>query len=110
MLFDWLVVGQVIPTNPAPSVRGPKLSVKKGKTPSSRPRRRGSFLDSIDVTNVVGLRDRAIIAAMVYSFARRRHLGDEGRGLLRPGPQGLAPAPREGRQAHEMPAHHYLEA
>lgn len=33
MLFDWLVVGQVIPTNPAASVRGPKHSVKKGKTP-----------------------------------------------------------------------------
>src|SRR5262245_7930051 len=32
-LFDWLVVGQVIPTNPASSVRGPKHSVKKGKTP-----------------------------------------------------------------------------
>src|SRR3954447_24199365 len=32
MLFDWLVVGQVIPTNPASSVRGPKHSVNKGKT------------------------------------------------------------------------------
>ena len=28
MLFDWLV-GQIIPTNPAHSVRGPKHSVKK---------------------------------------------------------------------------------
>ena len=33
MLFDWLVIGQVIATNPASSVRGPKHSVKKGKTP-----------------------------------------------------------------------------
>jgi integrase/recombinase XerD len=33
MLFDWLVVGQVIPMNPASSVRGPKHSTKKGKTP-----------------------------------------------------------------------------
>jgi site-specific recombinase XerC len=33
MLFDWLVVGQVIPNNPSSSVRGPKHSVKKGKTP-----------------------------------------------------------------------------
>lgn len=24
MLFDWMVVGQVIPTNPAHAVRGPK--------------------------------------------------------------------------------------
>ena len=33
MLFDWLVVGQVVPVNPASSVRGPKHVVKKGKTP-----------------------------------------------------------------------------
>ena len=33
MLFGWLVVGQVIPANPASAVRGPKQFVKKGKTP-----------------------------------------------------------------------------
>lgn len=32
MLFDWLVVGQVMATNPAAAVRGPKCTVKKGKT------------------------------------------------------------------------------
>ena len=32
MLFDWLVVGQVIATTPASAVRGPKYSVKRGKT------------------------------------------------------------------------------
>ena len=33
MLFDWLVIGQVVPTNPAAAVRGPKHVVKTGKTP-----------------------------------------------------------------------------
>ena len=33
MLFDWLVLGQVVPTNPAIVVRGPKYVVKKDKTP-----------------------------------------------------------------------------
>ena len=33
MLFDWLVTGHVIETNPAHAVRGPKYVVKKGKTP-----------------------------------------------------------------------------
>ena len=33
MLFDFLVIGQILPTNPAHSVRGPKYVVKKGKTP-----------------------------------------------------------------------------
>jgi len=33
MLFDWLITGQVVPTNPVASVRGPKYSVAEGKTP-----------------------------------------------------------------------------
>src|SRR5271165_4256433 len=33
MLFDWLVTGQVVPSNPAHSVRGPRHSVSKGSTP-----------------------------------------------------------------------------
>ena len=33
MLFDWLMTGHVIETNPAHSVRGPRYTVKKGKTP-----------------------------------------------------------------------------
>ena len=33
MLFDWLVVRQVVETNPAAAVRGPRHVVKRGKTP-----------------------------------------------------------------------------
>jgi integrase/recombinase XerD len=33
MLFDWLVVGQVVAINPAHAVRGPKHVLKRGKTP-----------------------------------------------------------------------------
>jgi len=33
MLFDWLATGQVMPSNPARSVRGPRHSVSKGSTP-----------------------------------------------------------------------------
>jgi integrase/recombinase XerC len=36
-LFDWLVTGQVMPVNPATSVRGPSHSVKRGKTPVLHP-------------------------------------------------------------------------
>nr|WP_255581130.1 site-specific integrase [Caballeronia sp. dw_276] len=32
-LFDWLVTGQVVPHNPAASVRGPSHTTRKGKTP-----------------------------------------------------------------------------
>ena len=32
MLLDWLVTGQVMPSNPAHAVRGPRHSVSKGST------------------------------------------------------------------------------
>ena len=49
MLFDWLVVGQVIPMNPASSVRGPRHSVRKGKTPVLAAEEARALLDAIDV-------------------------------------------------------------
>jgi integrase/recombinase XerC len=68
MLFDWLVTGQIVPTNPAASVRGPKHVVKVGKTAVLDPQETRTLLDSIDVTTQAGLRDRALIGLMVYSL------------------------------------------
>ena len=70
MLFDWLVTGQVIASNPAHSVRGPRHSVMKGSTTVMSSEDTSAFLKTIDTSHVVGLRDRALIAVMVYSFAR----------------------------------------
>ena len=70
MLFDWLVIGQVVPFNPASSVRGPKHVVKTGKTPVLTAGETRDLLDAIDTGTLVGVRDRALIGLMVYSFAR----------------------------------------
>src|SRR5215813_1448916 len=48
MLFDWLVTGQVAPFNPASSVRGPRYSIKKGKTPVLSTEEMRRLLNSID--------------------------------------------------------------
>jgi site-specific recombinase XerC len=69
-LFDWLVIGQVVPHNPAASVRGPSHTARTGKTPVLDPAEARQLLDSIDVSTPAGLRDRALIALMVFSFAR----------------------------------------
>jgi integrase/recombinase XerD len=69
MLFDWLIVGQVVGQNPA-AVRGPKHVVKKGKTPVRDGDEARQLLASIDISTVGGLRDRALIALLIYSFAR----------------------------------------
>jgi integrase/recombinase XerC len=59
-LFDWLVTGQVIPVNPAASVRGPSHSVKRGKTPVLDPSEARALFDAIDATTPIGLRDRGL--------------------------------------------------
>jgi len=74
MLYDWLIRSGVVPAlrgvNPAASVRGPKLVVKKGKTRLLSAEETRELLDSIPTASVVGLRDRALIALMTYTFAR----------------------------------------
>jgi len=70
MLFDYMVRHQVLRTNPAAAVRGPKYVTNRGKTPVLTAAQARELLDSIDISTVVGLRDRAIIGVMVYSFAR----------------------------------------
>jgi site-specific recombinase XerC len=72
MLFDWLIVGQVVGQNPAAAVRGPKHVVNKGKTPVLDGDEARRLLDSIDISTVVGLRDRALIALLISKTTTRR--------------------------------------
>jgi integrase len=44
--------------------------VTSGQTPVLDPAEARALLDSIDTSTVVGLRDRALIGLMIYSFAR----------------------------------------
>jgi integrase/recombinase XerD len=70
MLFDWMVVGQVIPVNPAHAVRGPKYVVKTGKTPLITAQEFRELLTSIEGDTLIGLRDRALIATLFNSVCR----------------------------------------
>jgi integrase/recombinase XerD len=111
MLFDWLVMGQVVPTNPAASVRGPKYVVKKGKTPVLKAEEARRLLDSIDTDSISGLRDRALIGVMVYSFARvsavtGMRVGD----YYQNGKRWWIRLHEKGGKHHEVPAHHNAEA
>ena len=111
MLFDWLVVGQVMPMNPASSVRGPRHSVKKGKTPVLAAEEARVLLDAIDASSLIGLRDRALIGLMVYTFARvgaaiKMRIED----VYIQGRRTWVRLHEKGGKAHEMPCHHNLEA
>lgn len=75
-LYDWLVVGQILESNPAHAVRGPKHVVSAGLTPILDTEDMKKLLDSIDTSSIVGLRDRALIAAMTSTFARVQAIVD----------------------------------
>jgi len=111
MLFDWLVTGQVVPSNPAHSVRGPRHSVSKGSTPVLSSVEAHELLNGMDISSVVGLRDRAILATMTYTFARvgavvalkvEDYYPQKKRWWLR--------LHEKNGKVNQMPCHHNLEA
>lgn len=110
MLFDWLVVGQVVPSNPASSVRGPRHSVKKGATPVLTAEEARTLLASIENGSAVDLRDRALIGLMVYTFARvgaalKMRVVD----VYTQGRRTWVRLHEKGGKRHEMPCHHTLD-
>ena len=110
MLFDWLVVGQVIPTNPASSVRGPKYSLKKGKTPVLTAEEARTLLDAIDIRTVEGVRDRALIGLMVYTFARiGAAIAMTVEDVFIQGRRTWVRLHEKGGKLHAMPCHHNLD-
>lgn len=111
MLFDWFVVRQVVPVNPTTPVKGPRYSVRVGKTPVLSAAEARQLLDSIETDTAIGRRDRALIALMIYTFARvgaavAINIGDlfvqEGHPWVR--------LREKGGRDHAMPLHPELEA
>jgi site-specific recombinase XerD len=124
MLFDWLVTGHVLDVNPAHAVRGPKYIIKKGKTPVLTAEEARELLDSIAVVKKtvrpdgtaseapapVGLRDRALIGMMVYTFARvGAVLQMQVKDYFVQGRRGWVRLHEKGGKEHEVPCHHNLE-
>ena len=111
MLCDWLVVGQVLPVNPAAAVRGPKHVVTKGSTPVLSPVEARKLLDTIDMDTLVGLRDRALLSVMLYSFARvSAVLGMRRQDYFGQGSRGWLRLHEKGAKRLDVPAHHRAAA
>lgn len=111
MLFDWLVTGGILAVNPAHAVRGPKHVVKRGKTPVLTADQARALLGSVDTSTLVGLRDRALIGVMTYSFARiGAVVAMRVEDYFANGKRWWVRLHEKGGKRHEMPAHHKLEA
>ncbi len=117
MLFDWLVTGQVMRSNPSHSVRGPRHVVTRGKTPVLDPDQARQLLDSIPLTrrsgapDLAGLRDRALIGVMVFSFARVSAASAmKVEDYYQDGKRYWFRLHEKGGKLHMVPAHHNAEA
>ena len=109
-LFDWLVIGQIMPVNPAAVVRGPRHIVRRGKTPVLDPQEARQLIDAIDATTIIGLRDRALIGLMVYSFARiGAAIGMQVDDVYSQNRRLWVRLHEKGGKQHAMPCHHNLE-
>ena len=111
MLFDWLVVGHILDVSPAHAVRGPKHVVKKGRASVLDRDEARALLAAIDTAPLTGLRDRALIGTMIYTFARiaavlQMNVGD----YFIQGRRGWVRLHEKGGKEHEAPCHHKLEA
>ena len=68
--FDTLVTRHVVGLNPFSSVRGIRHKVQEGRTPEIQIEQARALLRSIDVSDPVGLRDRAVLGVLAYTGAR----------------------------------------
>jgi integrase/recombinase XerD len=110
MLFDWLVTGHIMESNPANAVRGPKHSVRKGKTSVLSAEEMHELLAAIDTTSLLGLRDRALIALMGYTFARvGAATGMKVEDFYVQKRRGWVRLYEKGGKVTELPCHHNLD-
>jgi integrase/recombinase XerD len=109
-LFDTLVIRHAVLFNPALSVRTERYQVVEGKTPEFAVEQAEKLLTSIDVSHVVGLRDRAIIAALIFTAARvgavsklrLKHFANDGS-------QWTLRFDEKGGKSREIPVRHDLQ-
>lgn len=110
MLFDWLVVGQVVPASPFAAVRGPRLVVDEGRTSCLDGTQVVELFEAIPTDTLVGLRDRALIGLMAYTFARigaalAMDVGD----YWQEGKAGQVRLREKGGRRRTLAVHHVLE-
>ena len=107
--FDWLVSGGVLQSNPATSVQRPRHVVRVGKTPVLSDEEARTLLESIPTKKVGGLRDRALIGAMLYTFGRvGAVIAMDVEDYRVSNHQRMFLLHEKGGKEHQVPAHHRL--
>ena len=85
--------------------------VTKGATPVLSPAEARKLLEHIDTGSLAGLRDRALLSVMLYSFARvSAVLGMRRQDYFGQGSRGWLRLHEKGGKRHDVPAHHRAAA
>src|SRR3954463_13080055 len=112
--FDNQQIYHGVVLNPAASVRGPKYSAREGKTPAFHDKQVRDLIDSVDTSDVIGVRDKTLLMILAFTAARAGavarlrtmdyvtdgrswsfHLGEKG-GEAAPGAGAARPAAADG--------------
>ncbi len=110
MMFDYFVTGGLMRHNPSLSVKGPKLTIVKGKTPVLQPTDARLLLDSIATDTVGGLRDKALISLMLFTFARiGAAVAMNVEDVYQNGRRYWVRLKEKGGRQHDMPLQHHAE-
>jgi integrase/recombinase XerD len=108
--FDGLVTRHAIILNPGLSVRGERYQVVEGKTPEITVEGARKLLASIGTDNVVELRDRAVVAILIYTASRAGAVASLKRGsFYSGGDQRMLHFDEKGGKSREIPVRHDLE-
>lgn len=116
MWLNYLVINHVVATNPVSPVKGPRHSQTTGSTPVLEVEQVRRLFAAIDGVALADVRDRALIAAMLFAWARvgavtrMRVRNFRGAGTL----SATFELHEKGGKYHLVPAHHlaatYVEA
>jgi integrase/recombinase XerD len=108
--FDGLVTRHAILLNPALSVRGERYQVVEGKTPEITVIGARQLLAAIGTTDMVELRDRAIVAILIYTASRAGAVASLKRdSFYHVGDQRMLHFDEKGGKSREIPVRHDLE-
>lgn len=110
MLFDYLVKQQVVRSNPATVVRGPKQTTREGKTPILTPAQVRQLIESISLKSISGIRDRAMIGAFIYTWGRVSAVaGMKVKDYFPTGNTSVLRLHEKNGKVIDVPAHHNLQ-
>lgn len=110
MLFAWFVEKGIVDRNPVREVKTPKFSRVEGKTPAFSVEDMQALFESFDTESVIGLRDRALVGVMAYTFARVEAATSlRIRDYVQQGRRSVVRLREKGGKEKEIPCHHRLE-